>query len=307
MKIETDLALPGAQLAARKIPGHWLLARLGKKVLRPGGLELTRSMLQALGIRRSDEVVEFAPGLGATMRLVLELQPASYTGVEENEAAADRIGSTLTSIRHKCLVGSASQTHLPAESATVVYGEAMLTMQGAAQKRQIVREAARILKPGGRYAIHELCLVPDNLDKSTKQEIQHTLSKAIHVGARPLTVTEWRDLLEVEGFTVCAEARRPMRLLRLQRLIQDEGWWGALQFALNLCRDKDARRRVVEMRSIFKKYGSQIAAIVLVGLKDSDRSERGRPIQKELESTHISPSKRIMTLPDLAWLRRPLP
>jgi hypothetical protein len=44
-----------------KMPGHWLLASAGKRVLRPGGLALTRRMLQALAIGSQDRVVEFAP------------------------------------------------------------------------------------------------------------------------------------------------------------------------------------------------------------------------------------------------------
>ena len=49
-----------------KMPGHWVLARMGKRVLRPGGLELTRRLLAELAISPSDDVVEFAPGLGVT-------------------------------------------------------------------------------------------------------------------------------------------------------------------------------------------------------------------------------------------------
>src|SRR6476660_1684537 len=52
-------------------PGHWLLARLGKRVLRPGGRQLTNRMIEALNIGPSDAVVEFAPGLGETARLTL--------------------------------------------------------------------------------------------------------------------------------------------------------------------------------------------------------------------------------------------
>ncbi len=37
MKTDTELPLPGARLAAEKMPSHWLLAPLGKRVLRPGG------------------------------------------------------------------------------------------------------------------------------------------------------------------------------------------------------------------------------------------------------------------------------
>ena len=37
--------LPLAERDAAHVPGHWLLARLGKRVLRPGGKELTERML----------------------------------------------------------------------------------------------------------------------------------------------------------------------------------------------------------------------------------------------------------------------
>ena len=32
-----SMDLPGSELDVAKMPGHWLLARLGKRVLRPGG------------------------------------------------------------------------------------------------------------------------------------------------------------------------------------------------------------------------------------------------------------------------------
>ncbi len=304
MKTETDLILPGAELAAAKMPGHWLLARLGKRVLRPGGLELTRSMLRALDIRSSDAVVEFAPGLGVTTRLVLDLHPASYTGIEENEAAANRIGRTLIGNRQKCLVGNATHTGLPNESATVVYGEAMLTMQGAAQKRQIVQEAARILKPGGRYGIHELCLAPDDLDDSIKQEIQRTLSETIHVGARPLTLLEWRALLDAEGFNVRTEMLRPMRLLKADRLIQDEGVPGALRFAWNLFRDAEARQRVLAMRRVFKKYRSHLSAFMLVGMKRPEKSMRDEvPPDEAFAANDGAPADESKSRRDADWRR----
>ena len=53
--------LPGSDLEAARMPGHWLLARLGKRVLRPGGMELTRWMLNALRIvGKQPEVIAVA-------------------------------------------------------------------------------------------------------------------------------------------------------------------------------------------------------------------------------------------------------
>lgn len=69
-------------------------------------------------------------------------------------------------------------------------------MQGEKTKNAIVAEAARILRPGGRYAIHELGLVPEDLSKDIKTEIRKGLARAIKVNARPLTLTEWTEVLE---------------------------------------------------------------------------------------------------------------
>ena len=42
MSHSTTLPPPGEGLKTEKMPGHWVLARLGKRVLRPGGMELTK-------------------------------------------------------------------------------------------------------------------------------------------------------------------------------------------------------------------------------------------------------------------------
>ena len=110
-------------------------------------------------------------------------------------------------------MGRAESTGLPNQSATTVYGEAMLTMQTPSQKERIVQEASRLLRPGGRYGIHELCLQPDDLGDDRKSEVTAALSEAIHVGARPLTPGEWTSLLEENGFTVQSRFTAPMHLL----------------------------------------------------------------------------------------------
>ncbi|MER6573438.1 class I SAM-dependent methyltransferase [Streptomyces sp. NPDC001093] len=145
--------VPGGGLDAARMPGHWLLARLGKRVLRPGGLELTRWMLDALDIGSGDRVVELAAGLGATARLALERVPAACTAVDRDPAAVARLG-TLTAAgptEVAAVRADAADTGLPSGSTAVVYGEAMLTMQPEPAKRRIMREAHRLLADtGGR-------------------------------------------------------------------------------------------------------------------------------------------------------------
>jgi SAM-dependent methyltransferase len=255
-----------------KMPGHWLLARLGKRILRPGGLELTRQLVQALQIGPSDEVVEFAPGLGVTARLTLSHHPLRYTAVERDPAAAEQVRRLFVGPDQRCEIGFAEESGLPAGSATVVYGEAMLSMQLPTTKDCIVAEAARLLRPGGRYGIHELCLAPDDLDEAVARVISRDLSEHIHVGVRPLGEAGWRSLLERHGFEITAEALAPMRLLEPGRILRDEGWWGAARFLVNLLRSQAARRRVRELRQVFRRHREHLAAIMLVGRRREESS-----------------------------------
>ncbi len=205
--------------------------------------------------------------MGITATLTLQLGPASYTAVERDEAAAKIVGSYLTGDRQGCVLGSASDTGLPGQSATVVYGEAMLTMQTEETKRDIVREAHRLLKSGGRYGIHEMCLLSDNVNEDERKRTERELTGVVHHGVRPLAVTEWRALLQSEGFTVQSVDMAPMSLLEPGWLIRDEGIAGALRFVWNLLRDAEARQRVLEMRSVFRRNRKQLGAVAITVIK----------------------------------------
>lgn len=257
--------LPGKELNVAKMPGHWLLARLGKRVLRPGGLGLTRRLLEELALGADDDVVEFAPGLGVTARMILETHPGSYVGVERDAKAAEWTARQLPGQAGlSIIVGAADRTGLPAASASVVLGEAMLSMNTQAQKERIVGEAFRLLRRGGRYGIHELAIIPDDLPEIWKELMSDGLSASIHVGARPLTMAEWKALLERAGFRVTKTGRSPMHLLRLRRLIDDEGLAGTLRLLRNILLDRPARQRVLAMRRVFEHYREHLGAVFLI-------------------------------------------
>lgn len=272
---DCENSLPGQNLDAARMPGHWLLARMGKKILRPGGLGVTRRMLGALAVGSSDRVVEFAPGLGVTAGMVLASRPSEYTAIERDAVAAEQVKLWLNNCAEDgqtlaVHVGQAQRTGLPDGHATVVYGEAMLSMQSEVAKREIIREAFRLLEPGGRYGIHELCVGPDNLPESELEGISRSITEAIHHRALPLSVGRWISLLESEGFEVLARGSAPMALLEPCRLIKDEGLGGALRFFWNVLRDAPARARVLKMRHTFRRYRRHLSAVFLVVRKPRD-------------------------------------
>jgi SAM-dependent methyltransferase len=251
-----------------KMQGHWVLARAGKRVLRPGGIELTRHMLDALAISPQDRVVEFAPGLGITAAMVLKRRPLAYWGVEREPAAAECLRDRLAGTKAEIVLGLAEQSGLPGACATVVYGEAMLSMQSQEQKNRIVAEARRLLAPGGRYGIHELCYSPDDLSDHLRHEIQAALSKEIHVGVQPLSHSEWIRLFEQNGLKMTWSTEAPMHLLEPRRVLRDEGLRGSLRIAFNVVTNPTLRHRIFAMRRLFTKYREHLRAISLVGQRE---------------------------------------
>jgi len=250
-----------------KMQGHWVLARAGKRVLRPGGIELTKRMLDALAIGTQDRVVEFAPGLGLTARMVLAKHPLAYCGVEREPAAAEHLRGELAETNAQFVLGHAEESGLPSASANVVYGEAMLSMQSHEQKSRIFAEAVRLLTAGGRYGIHELCLTPDNISGSLRHEIQAAMSKEYHVGVQPLTIAEWERLFEQNNLNVTWRSTAPMHLLEAGRMLQDEGLKGSLRIAFHVSMDSVLRRRIFAMRRLFRKYGEHLEAVSLIGVR----------------------------------------
>ena len=259
--------LPGSRLDAARMPGHWLLARMGKRVLRPGGRRATRWLIEQCAIGPEDDVVEFAPGLGSTAALLLEHRPHSYSAVERDPAAARIVADVVqehaaAAVSSRVVAANATGVPLEDESASIVIGEAMLSMQPEEAKHRIVAEAARLLRAGGRYAIHELAL--DDEHGPLAADIQSDMSRAIHVGVRIHSQAGWVTLLEQHGFQVEASLLGPMRLLEPRQLLRDEGVLGLARFCMRGLRDPEARNRIRTMRTVFRHHEPHLGFIVLV-------------------------------------------
>lgn len=248
--------------------GHWILAKMGKRVLRPGGRELTEKLVECLHITHQDDLVEFAPGMGFTASMLLSKKPHSYAGIELNEEAAERLKTKINGTPDATIINtSAAHTGLKDCCIDKILGEAMLTMQANHRKSEIIREAFRILKNGGLYGIHELGLTPDDMPQEDKDTIQKNLAQAIKVNARPLTKYEWCALLKTEGFDIKEVYASPMHLLKPSRVVSDEGVFRTMKIGFNVLTHPAARKRIMKMRGIFQKYEKQMTAYAIVAQK----------------------------------------
>ena len=124
-----------------------------------------------------------------------------------------------------------------------------------------------MLRPGGRYAIHELGVAFDDIAEEDDTRLRRDLARAIHVNARPMTAAAWRALMEDAGLEVDWVKTAPMALLKMSRNLKDEGLGGSLRILWNVLRDKGLRARVMEMRSVFTRYEKDMVGIAVVARK----------------------------------------
>lgn len=254
----------------KRLQGHWLLAKMGKKVLRPGGLELTQRLISHAKPSAQDRIVEFGPGVGKTAEILLASEPDSYIGIDPNTEGEEQLLNILKDHDQAKLVhANAKDTTLSDDSCDLVVGEAMLTMHSNEEKLEIMSEAFRILAPGGRYAIHELGFQPDDVDPDVEKDVARALSRTIKVGARPLTMKNWKALLVQAGFDIEYEDKNPMQLLEPKRLIADEGLAGATRFIRNVKNNPAARERILAMRAVFRAHKENLTAVAFVARKPS--------------------------------------
>ncbi|WP_019875931.1 class I SAM-dependent methyltransferase [Sporichthya polymorpha] len=268
MATERVLPDPGAGLDPATMPAHWLLAQMGKTVMRPGGGDVSDVMLRGLGIGPEDDVVDLAPGLGTTVRRVEALRPRSFHGLDRTEVEAERSRRQVSAVPYTCVVAHPSDTGLPTGSASVLYGEACLSLETNSSKAAILTEAARLLRPGGRLGLHELLLTPDDLPAERKREVGIQISQAVRVGARPLTRAEWTDLLAEHGFQVTVFAPSPMLLLSPATVVRDEGVAGTARLVGNILRRPVVTRRVAHLWRVMHRLRHNLGATAIIAVRD---------------------------------------
>jgi hypothetical protein len=89
----------------------------------------------------------------------------------------------------------------------------------------------------------------------------------IRVGARPLTLKEWRELLKDVGFSVRTTIEARMLLLEPRRMFHNEGLWGGIRFVSRVIASPSARRRIWGIGQTFKHYSNCIGAAALIAVK----------------------------------------
>ena len=135
----------------------WVQAILGES-FHPGGVGLTKRLLESLAIEHGDQVLDVACGIGTTSLLVDELYGANVTGIDYSDSNVARASETAVSREASIEFKTGDATSLPLDDAAVHHLICECAVSTFSDQPKAVSEFFRVLKPGGQVAISDMVL-----------------------------------------------------------------------------------------------------------------------------------------------------
>ncbi len=252
--------IPLSKVDVDNISVYSLFSKLGKKVLRPGGKPFSREILSYLDVFEKD-VVEFAPGPGATTLLISKLNPKSYIGIDIDKDACNKLSKKYPN--YKFINSKAHENNIESESKDFIIVEAMLSLNNNVDKKLIIKEANRILRKGGCFAIHDM-FYKNNLSDETIECSRDEVSNIFRQKVYPIKEQEWKELLLENGFEIIAIKDKEREKSMPLKLIKDEGIFRALLIIIKIIFNKQIKKRMKEMKTSITQKNQYLRAFYIV-------------------------------------------
>lgn len=191
---EGEAAAPNRiAVAAPGLCGLWLLLNAGTYTYttRAGKFAVWAELLDRLQLKGDERLLDIGCGRGAVLLMAAQRLPRgravgvdvwSATDQSGNAEQVTRRNADLEGVAERIELHTADMRQLPFDDGSfdvVVSSLAIHNVPGAGQRAKALREAARVLKPGGKLAI---------------ADIRHTRAYARELEACGLTITESRSL-----------------------------------------------------------------------------------------------------------------
>lgn len=194
------------------------LASLGKTELKPGGAYATGALIRVLELKGGDHAMVLGPNAGSTALFVSMTTQATTEAVVGSESEKVTENDASLKRRSTARIGKAEALPFEDNHFHVVMVEATLAHLPATRRDAALREIHRVLKPGGRLGIHELCW-----RQPPTPEREAALAQVWQGQAHPMVVRGWWDALENAGFAEVRNELAVVSYLTPKGLDTDEG------------------------------------------------------------------------------------
>lgn len=220
-----------------------LAASLDIASLHPGGRKATKHLLDHLGIRRDDSVLDVGCGTARDLVELVIQTGCKAIGIDRSgkmvETARNRIGKN--GLAGKVTVLNCDAHNLPLGDGTfdVVYIQSVLLQL---DKIRAVSELTRVLKSGARLGSLEFAW-DDQPDEQLMERIIHLTGEKF----RPLSQDQWSSVFEKAGLKeyYMAFTKKAVVPYQFSEIVATEGWSNTLKGAVKFATlPAQIRRRI---------------------------------------------------------------
>ena len=180
----------------RMVSGEDVIEMSGVETLHPGGLDISRRIGEVVRLDPSVRVLDVSSGKGTFACLYAREFGCGVTGIDVSESftAEARHRATTKGLTDKVrfVVGDSRALPFGDGEFDVTVNECAVGLTAIGDPKQVLREMARVTKPGGTVVIHESTwlreLPPDKREEA-----------AARLGTTPYAVEEWKAMLAEAG------------------------------------------------------------------------------------------------------------
>lgn len=253
-----------ASVAPVEVALPTLALRVAGGLVEPGGDEVAARVLEGLRLTAGERVVELAAGLGTTSVRVVAAGVGGLIAVEPDPLAIDRLRDRVAGPGRTVRDRPVAATGLPDGSAAAVVVGAGLSVLGHEEKLAVVREAARLLRTGGRLGLHELAMVPPHEGEEAERSLADALVADGGPLLRPLTTDGWRALVAEAGLVSVGITLGALRPRPVRDLMREAGVRTAVALVRELALDQDLRREGERLRAALELNAGGLRAVAVL-------------------------------------------
>ncbi len=245
---------------------YTLLAVLGKKVIRPGGLRASETIFRIANFQTGEKVLDVGCGVGTTA-----IQLTSRFGCQVTALDIDQrmIGYARANIRRAGMAdrialkqGDIQALPFTDDAFDAVTIEAVSMFTG--DQRASIEEAVRVCRPGGYVFDHEFVWA-----KPPPADLRHEFDSTVCPGMSFGTEREWIELYQSAGQKDIRSIFVPFDLLTPSGMLRDEGLTGTAAFIARAMSRWAYMSRMLWLIKILLSVSPYLSSVVIASTKSN--------------------------------------